>query len=51
MIGCIAVHKGQKKGKGKVVLVLSLTDQHAMKAYWENGGIIPCILDLGTRWR
>jgi len=20
-----------------------------MKAYWESGGIAPCILDLGTR--
>jgi hypothetical protein len=22
-----------------------------MKAYWRSGGITPCILDLGTRWR
>jgi hypothetical protein len=22
-----------------------------MKAYWGSGGIVPCILDLGTRWR
>jgi hypothetical protein len=28
-----------------------LTEHHAMKAYWENGGIAPRILDPGTRWR
>jgi hypothetical protein len=22
-----------------------------MKAYWENGGIAPRFIDLGTRWR
>jgi hypothetical protein len=22
-----------------------------MWAYWASGGIVPCILDLGTRWR
>jgi len=35
--------------KGKVVPVL-LTE-HVMKAYWESGGIFPCVLDIGTRWR
>jgi hypothetical protein len=38
------------KGKGKFVPVL-LTEHHAIKAYWGNGGISPRILDLGTRWR
>jgi hypothetical protein len=32
------------KGKGKVVPMLSLTEHHAMKAYWENGGIALLIL-------
>jgi hypothetical protein len=31
--------------------VLFLTEYHALKAYWGIGGIAPCILDLGTRWR
>jgi hypothetical protein len=30
---------------------LFLTEQHAMKAYWGNGSIVPLILDLGSRWR
>jgi hypothetical protein len=30
---------------------LCLTKHHAMKTYWESGGIAPRILDLGTRWR
>jgi len=38
----------EHKGKGKV-LVLLLTEHHAKKAYWESGGIAPCILDLGIR--
>jgi hypothetical protein len=29
----------------------ALTDHHAMKAYWESGGIARRILDIGTRWR
>jgi hypothetical protein len=37
--------------KVKVKLSLCLTKYHAMKTYWENGGIDPHILDLGTRWR
>jgi hypothetical protein len=32
------------KGKGKVVPVIFLTEHHAMKAYWGNGGIAPRIL-------
>jgi hypothetical protein len=32
------------KGEGKVVPVLFLTEHHAMKAYWESGGIAPLIL-------
>jgi hypothetical protein len=39
------------KCEGKVVPVLSLTEHHAMKAYWESGGIAPRVLYLGTRWR
>jgi hypothetical protein len=31
------------KGKGKFILLLS-TEHHAMKTYWESGGIAPCIL-------
>jgi hypothetical protein len=30
--------------KGKVVRVLFLTEHHAMKTYWGNGGISPLIL-------
>jgi len=33
------------KGKGKLVPFLLLTEHHAMKAYWESGGIAPRILD------
>jgi hypothetical protein len=32
-------------------LSLFLTDHHAMKAYWEIGGIAPRTPDLDTRWR
>jgi hypothetical protein len=32
-------------------LLLWLTKHHAMKRYWESGGIAPRILSLGTRWR
>jgi hypothetical protein len=37
--------------KVKVKSSLCLTKHHAMKTYWGSGGIAPCILDLGTRWR
>jgi hypothetical protein len=37
--------------KVKVKLSLRLTKHHAMKTYRRNGGIVPHILDLGTRWR
>jgi len=30
---------------------LCLITHHAMKTYWESGGIAPRILNLGTRWR
>jgi hypothetical protein len=33
----------------KLFLCFFLTERHAMKAYWESGGIAPRILDLGTR--
>jgi len=39
-----------RRGKGKVVPVI-LTEHHAMKAYWQSGGIAPCIIEHGTRWR
>jgi hypothetical protein len=39
------------KVKGKVVPVLFLNEQQAIKAYCGSGGIAPRILDLGTRWR
>jgi hypothetical protein len=32
-------------------LCFYLTQHQAMKAYWESGGIAPCILDIGTSWR
>jgi hypothetical protein len=35
---------GQRKGKGKVVPVIFLTDHHAMKAYWGSGGVAALIL-------
>jgi hypothetical protein len=35
----------------KVVSVHILTEHHAMKAHWGNGGIAIRILDLSTRWR
>jgi hypothetical protein len=38
------------KGR-KVKLSLCLTKHHAMKIYRGCGGIAPCILDFGTRWR
>jgi hypothetical protein len=36
--------------KGKFLSVLFLTEHHAMKANWGNGGLAPRILDHGTRW-
>jgi hypothetical protein len=41
----------QQKCKPFIKLSLYLTKHHAMKTYWGSGGIAPCILDLGTRWR
>jgi hypothetical protein len=38
------------KCKGKFASAF-LTEHYAMKAYWGSGDIVPCILDLGTRWR
>jgi hypothetical protein len=40
-----------KVKKVKLSLWFLLTEHHATKAYWGSGGIAPCILDLGTRWR
>jgi len=37
------------KGK-EVKLPLCLTKHHAIKTYCESGGIVPRILNLGTRW-
>jgi hypothetical protein len=33
-----------KGGKDTGVSMLLLTNHHAMKVYWENGGIAPLIL-------
>jgi hypothetical protein len=44
-------HLSNRTIKEKVKLSLCLTKHHAMKTYWENGGIVPHILDLGIRWR
>jgi hypothetical protein len=33
------------------VPVSVLTEHHAIKVQWGNGGIDPRILDLHTRWR
>jgi len=35
----------------KVVPLLFLTENHAIKTYWGSGYIGPRILDLGTSWR
>jgi hypothetical protein len=35
---------GYLKVKGKVVPVLILSEHHAIKAYWESGGIVSLIL-------
>jgi hypothetical protein len=40
----------QQEAGGKGKLSLSLTKHHAMKTYWESGGIDPRILNLGARW-
>jgi hypothetical protein len=37
--------------QGTCKLVPVLTQRHAMKTYWRNGGIDPRILNLGTRLR
>jgi hypothetical protein len=39
------------KVKVKIKLSPCLIKHHAMKTYWESGGIAPRILDLGTRRR
>jgi hypothetical protein len=38
--------RSKVKGKGKVSLCL--TKYHAMKTYWEGGGIVPRIHNFGT---
>jgi hypothetical protein len=30
---------------------LFLNKHHGVKTYWRSGGIVPRILNLGTRWR
>jgi hypothetical protein len=32
-------------------LSLRLTEYHAMKTYWGNRCIAPCILNIGASWR
>jgi hypothetical protein len=39
------------KVKVKIKLSLCLTKHHAMKKYWRSGGVVPLILDLGTRMK
>jgi len=34
-----------------VKLSQCLTKYRDMKTYWGSGSIVPCILNLGTRWR
>jgi flagellar basal body-associated protein FliL len=46
----VVVAAAAAKGK-KVKLSLCITQHHAMKTYRGSGGIAPCILDCGTRWR
>jgi hypothetical protein len=43
-------HRSLPKAKAKAKLSLCLTKQNAMKTYWRSGGIVPRILDLGTKW-
>jgi hypothetical protein len=50
-MGIFIVLYTKGKDKGKIILVLFLTQHHAMKAYSGSGGIAPRILDLGARWR
>jgi hypothetical protein len=40
----------QGKVKIKLSLLLFLNGHHAMEVYWGRGGIIPRILDLGTKF-
>jgi hypothetical protein len=40
-----------KQREVKVKLSCALTKHHATNAYWMSGGIVPHILELGTRWR
>jgi len=40
-----------KKGKGKDVPMLFLTEHHAKKAYWWSGDIVLHILALSTTWK
>jgi hypothetical protein len=42
---------GEGKVKVKVKLSLCLSKHHAMKAYWVSGGIIPRVVNVGTRWK
>jgi hypothetical protein len=51
MAAIIFNNKNEKKVKVNVKLSLCLTKHHAMKTYWESGGIAPRILELGTTWR
>jgi len=50
---CHINHSPQFLWKNKFLYksCLCLTKHNAMKMYWGSGGIVPGILDLGTRWR
>jgi hypothetical protein len=37
--------------KANAKLSLYVTKYRALKTYWGSGGIAPCILDVGTRWK
>jgi hypothetical protein len=46
------INKSRMKGKVKRKRCpCTLTEHHAMKAYWGSGGMTTRIVDLGTRWR
>jgi hypothetical protein len=47
---CLYCNILRLKEKAKVKLSVCLTKRHAVKTSW-SGGIAPCILDFGTRWR
>jgi hypothetical protein len=47
---CVLRHISLKGDGVGNFLPVFVAEHHPMKAYWESGGIVPRILDLGTRW-